>query len=394
MSKRACMQLTTLLVMATCSVTFAQYNPATVTASIDASDDVAWLEKIAGADEATAKAEGLKPANRLASSVKDLRTAAYARLGALGTKDALAAIDRIEAAAKKRVLNPAAVSLETWPHPCWHFGDSTPRSLAKVKAADGTTYALLSSTFLGAQDLFLISSKTADDPKSWSRPLLIDLPVFRGISAPSLAIKDAHSLLFRFTQNEPGSRGIMEGDPTPPQAAPELGPQERTLDLDEIRKDSDHDSLTDIEERRLGLDPNKADTDGDGLRDGDDPCPDLARANAAEDEKAQIIQRAVFATFGISGSRFLLIIDPKASPRLQLWGYAGPVLYKPDPAQWRKDHGYAAIFVNWEVKTEGDTATVSLQDYEAPLAASSQEVILRKLNGQWYVIKRKLGFVS
>lgn len=382
-----------LLLAATVSVAYAQYNPAAVTAPIDASDDVAWLEKIAGADEATARAEGLKPANLLASHVKDLRTAAYARLGALGTKDALAAVDRIEAAAKKRPLNPPTVSLESWPHPCWHFGDATPRTLANVKAADGTTYALLSSTLLGAEDLFLISTQTPGDPKSWSRPLLADLPVFRGISAPSLAVKDAHTLLFRFTQNEPGSRSIMEGDPTPPQTAPELGPQERILDLDEIRKDSDKDGLTDIEERRLGLDPHKADTDGDGIRDGDNPCPDFAPANAAEDEKAQIIQRAVFATFGISGSRLLLIAEPKA-PRLQLWGYAGPVLYKPDPAQWRKDHGYAVISVNWQVKIEGDTATVSLYDYEAPLAASSQDVTLRKLNGQWYVIKRKLGFVS
>jgi hypothetical protein len=115
--------------------------------------------------------------------------------------------------------------------------------------------------------------------------------------------------------------------------------------------------------------------------------------SAANDEQFQIIQRAVFATFGISGARHLLIVTPTTT-RLQLWGYAGPVLYNPDPAQWRKDHGYTAIFVKWEVSIQSDTATVSLQDYEAPLAASSQEVTLRKLNGQWYVIKRKLGMVS
>ena len=60
---------------------------------VASSEDLGWLESIAGS---LAEAENLAPPGGLFRRAKDLRTAAYARLGALGTKESLAAIERVE----------------------------------------------------------------------------------------------------------------------------------------------------------------------------------------------------------------------------------------------------------------------------------------------------------
>jgi hypothetical protein len=45
--------------------------------------------------------------------------------------------------------------------------------------------------------------------------------------------------------------------------------------LASLRRDSDHDGLSDLVEARLLLDPRSPDTDGDGVMDGNDPTPRL-----------------------------------------------------------------------------------------------------------------------
>jgi hypothetical protein len=380
-----------------------------IEASISASTDVARLEKIAASNEGAAAEltlppdlaknfpPGLPPPPGIVGWPKDLRTAAYARLGALGNKESLAAIQRLEAAAQKITLTPATASISAAIHPAFHFGDGPRRLLAQVQAADGATYALIPDGLMGADDLFLISTKTPDDPQSWSRPLLLEIP-FGDITDLSLALKDAHTLVLHFTQNPPRPR--MPGEERLPlsvpssQPATQPGPHERTLDLDAIRKDTDRDGWTDIEEKRLGLDPANPDADGDSLRDGDDPCPRFAPPpNAARDEQTQILQRAIYATFGISGSRCLLLVDDK-SPPVQLWGYAGPVLYNINREQWLKDHGSGGIFVGWKLTIEGNDATVDIKDWEGYLAGGSQKVFLCKIDGQWYVVERRRGLVA
>jgi hypothetical protein len=364
------------------------YDPG---APIARSTDVQWLEKIAGSD---AGALQLNPRGGLAGHVKDVRTAAYARLGAIGTEESLQAIERIEQAARKVSITPATLPLDTWVHPCWHFADSQPRPLVQVKVEDGTTYALLLGYLLGRLDFFLISSKTPESKDSWTRPLLVDMPVFRGIKDPALKEKVPGTLILTYTQEAPEPRSLMEGELGPPASAPQLGPQTRELDLAGLRRDADSDGWTDIEERRLGLDPNNPDTDGDGLHDGEDPCPDMAPGTgAAADEKTEIVQRAIFATFGISGSHYLILVEHQ-SERVQLWGYSGPVLYKSDSDQWRKEYGEGAIFVRWNVQVDGSRASVRIFDWEGPLAGSSQDVLLRKIGTKWYVVERRLGPVS
>ena len=50
--------------------------------------------------------------------------------------------------------------------------------------------------------------------------------------------------------------------------------------------------------------------------------------------------------------------------------------------------------VFWTVKITGDSAIVTIVDYEGPESAGSQDVTLRKINGKWFVVNRKLGRVS
>jgi len=361
---------------------------------VAASTDVAWLERVAGS---ATLARELVPRSSLGSNAKALRTDAYARLGTLGTPESLAAVRRIEQAARRVVPVTSHVALGVWPHPCWHYGDSEVKPLARAATADGTTYALVVSRILGREDLFLITSTTPDDALSWSRPTLVPKRLYAGIRDPGLAVRQDGRLVFTFVQETPPGRGIMEGDQTPHPEAPSKGPLEWVLSLEEITRDSDRDGWTDAEETRLGLDPNNADSDGDRVPDGKDVCPDRAFPKdvpAADREFAAIVQKAFFATFGLSGSQHLLLVQPKAKP-VELWGYAGPVLYGVDQAAWKKEYGFGVPWVRWEVVTMSDEeATVWVSDYEAPLAAGSLKVYLRKIGGEWFVVRREFGYVS
>ena len=355
--------------------------------------DVEWLERIA---RSPAAAAALRPGGGLANHAKDLRTAAYIRLGTLGTAEALAAIKRIEGEARKVQPAPAQSTPGDFIHPGWHFSDSEFRPIAQASNTDGVTYAIIVSSLMGDLDLFLISSRTPADVSSWSRPRLIPNKTYRGIKEPQLTAHGADELVFSFLQESPPARAIMEGTPDPGPAAPALGRQEWKLSIKQIEKDSDADGWTDVEEERLGIDPNKKDSDNDGVPDGSDVCPNLSLADEDKnDEEIKIFQKAVFVTFGLSGSRHLLLVDPKVK-RVHLWGYAGPVIYGHDVNSWSKNHQYGAVFVSWRIRKRpsNNEVVVEIVDYEGPLAAGGQDVRLRKINNEWIVISRRTTWVS
>jgi hypothetical protein len=58
-----------------------------------------------------------------------------------------------------------------------------------------------------------------------------------------------------------------------------------TLSLDELRRDTDGDGLTDIAERLLFTDPGRTDSDGDGLLDAVDPTPNVNPATMGPVER-------------------------------------------------------------------------------------------------------------
>lgn len=352
------------------------------------SKEVGWLEKVAGPSELRT---GSKPGHR----AKDLSTAAYARLGELATTESLAAVERMERHARKRPVTPATVSLNIWIHPSWHFSDSKPNLLSRTETPDEITYALVRASLLGGQDLFLISNKTPDDIDSWSRPRLVPLRIPRSIRDPLLQAKDKDTLIFSFIQQVAGPRGTVRGAKAPAERPPSTARQTWKLSIGNIVRDTDNDGWTDIEEERLGLDPNKADTDGDGIRDGMDCCPDFAAPKTlVPDEDAEIIQRAVFATFGLTGSRHLLLVGSR-SEKVQLWGYPGPIIYNADLAEWHKVHPRGMVVVNWRIKKKTENeAQVYITDREGGMAGGNQTVYLRKLKERWFVVKRRTGGIK
>lgn len=354
------------------------------------SQDVADLECLAGSLE---EAQKLNPPGGIGRHAKDVRIAAYARLGELGTTESLAAAERIEGKGRECSLVPDVVSLERWTSPTFHFGDGEQKPLATIEAPDGTTYGVILATFLmGADDFFLISTRTPDDKASWSRPKLVPGPAQPFPSESSLAFKSDGVLELALVSKSAGGNLQLDGNaqmPTPPAAT-------RTLEIpiQQVLQDQDADGWTDLEELRLGLDPLKKDTDGDGIPDGQDTCPNFAPpAGSGNDEEALIVQKAVFAACGLTASRSLVLVGPQ-SVKVQLWGYGGPVIYLDDVNQWRTEHERGGMFLNWTVTRSGDEAEVRVSDYESPRAGGSQTVSLRKIDGKWYVTQRRTGGVA
>ena len=375
------------------SLAFARGGAARQQNGIGASNDIALLEKTAGPPSVASREV---TSGSLGGSSKDVRRAAYIRLGNIGTEESIAALKRVEARWREVVPAAPTYRADVWTHPAWHFTDSTVNPLATARDSAGVTYALVASSMMGNLDLFLITSRTPEDKSSWTRPLLIPNPIYRGVSDPKLTVEGEDTLRFNFTQGEPGPRGIMEGQLSPVPSAPKKGSQTWTLSLKELRRDTDGDGWTDIEEQRLGLDPKRADTDGDGVSDGRDVCPDYAPpASEARDEDAQIVQRVFFAMFGLSGSRYILFAGGERPKRVQFWGYGGPVLYGGDLKEFRRKYPEGSVSVSWSVgKKEKGEVVVSLSDYEGPLAASGQDMRLRKIGGEWFVVELLPGWIS
>jgi hypothetical protein len=330
------------------------------------------------------------------ASVKALRTAAYERLGQIGTVESLDTMGRVENTLMRFARQRGYFWPNLWTHPAWHFSDAPLRPLAQVISDDGTTYAVVVSSQLGDLDLFLISTRAAEDPAAaWTRPKLIPNRIFRGMREPHLALRGTDELVFTFVQEKPGPRALMEGTFDLGPEAPSFGRQEWVLSIKEIELDSDHDGLTDLEEARLGLDPLKEDSDGDGIPDGLDTSPNYAFAkDEYKIEDVSILQKSFLATFSLTGARYLLLVGPK-SRRVQMMGYPGVVLYGQDPEKWRREHQYGAVFVEWRIskKTESE-ATVRIEDYEGPLAAGTLDVFLRKIGHEWIVVGHTFVSVS
>src|SRR4051794_8924078 len=276
------------------------------------SGDVAWLETVAAMKDDA-------PTMMLHQSAKGFRSQAYARLGAIGSAESLAAADRIEARARQWRPNQDDFSEGVMPHPGWHMSNGVMKSNVRARLG-GTTYAVFIDYLFGGMDLLLVSSKNPDK-SLWSHPHLVPLKLYRGMHSMTLAPAEKKDvLILSLTQDAPPQRAIMEGTSDPGATAPKIGPQSVEIDLATVLHDSDGDGLTDAEEKRLGLQPRAADTDGDGIRDSEDTAPDFAPPDRVS-EDALLLQKAFFATFGVIESRYTMFVDPIRSTPIQPWGF-------------------------------------------------------------------------
>jgi len=354
--------------------------------AITDSKDIALLEKLAESDP-----EDSPGVSQLGHSTKESRSHAYARLGELGTEESLAAARRVEQFVKDHMPGPKTFKLGTIIHPMWHFADSQwEKPLSSIKGSDGITYAILAEPFLGdIHDAFLIASKNPSDKSAWRGPYLLPQRIYRGVDNPRLEEQSPGHLIFRFDQHTPGPRGLMERQLTPPQFAPAMGAQSWEISVTDVERDSDGDGLTDIEEQRLGTNPMNRDSDGDGIPDGIDPCPLYSAKATAEDEDPQILQKVFFAEYALTNSRYLILVGPKSKP-IQVFGYRGVVLFlsREQIEDWKKKHPEGGIFVDWTITQKAaNEATVTLTDWEGPLAASEVTVGLKRYGKEWVVVQ-------
>ncbi|MEO8259779.1 MAG: hypothetical protein ABI868_20705 [Acidobacteriota bacterium] len=343
---------------------------------IQSTTDTRWLESIANSTVGVAPSiidlEQLQQALRL-DLTKAARTLAYARLGELGTAESLAAIGRIEVGATQIIPTTPTVPARIWPAVAWHTGDLVVDPLAQTTVPDGTTYVMVSANLLGAFDFFLLSRR-ATDPPGWSRPRLVERSRPEGVRGGRLTAGAGETLTFGFTfAGAPGARALQ-------------------LSLLDLNQDSDGDGWTDREEGRLETDPHDPDSDGDGMFDGADVCPLYAAPpQEAGDEEAVILQKAVFAAFGLTGSRQLLYVTPE-SRRIHLFGYGGPVLFgHPMP----RDGSAGGPYVSWRIaERHAAAARVELSDRRSAASGGGQDVQLRKIGGTWVVVSRRTTWVS
>lgn len=345
-------------------------------------EDVAWLESIA-ASEAALRREWRTTVHRVSWN-KRHRTDAYARLGALGTPESLAALRRVEATLKGTSLLPGHIDPDaTWTTPTPGMGDVVLRPQTSAIVGQRSYGVLVLETYGPFAPYLLWQEPGA--PAQWSRPFLAGPG-----SANSWSFEPA---LAR------SSGGLTIAFHIPPNVASSAAPPRSIpVDVNEVLRDSDGDGWTDREERHLGLDPASADSDRDGIADNADVTPRHAPApTEAADEDAQILRRAVFAMYGLTGSRWAIFVKPGVRP-VQLSGHAGPVLYGVDlPTRDTPRTGTPPAIrggaqASWRVsaRTAAD-ATVEFTDWAGIAFQSTSLVTLKKIGDEWIVVGWKIA---
>jgi hypothetical protein len=252
------------------------------------------------------------------------------------------------------------------------MSDSRWNATGRVRTADGREYAALPLDLYGARSVFVAWR----DGDGWSRPRFV--PIATGLNRVALTLSAPGELVATFT---PYATDRASNVPSP-----------QRLVVAEITKDADGDGWTDLEEAQLGLDPAEKDSDGDGIADDRDSTPLFDARTGQPSEEDRILQRAIFANFGMTGASHALFADVKAR-RLQLYGIPGPIIYTDSDQPLRERGG--GVHVSWRLLERGeDSATVEIVDYEGPLAASGEHVTLRRIAGAWYAVSRRMLWIS
>jgi hypothetical protein len=339
--------------------------------------DVAWLESIA-ASEAVLRREWRTTVHRVSWN-KRHRTDAYVRLGVIGSAESVAAIRRVEAALHGQTLLSDPLEPDTtWTTPTPGAGDRILRPQTSAILGQ-RSYGVLVLEMYGPFAPYLLWQDAGAGAR-WSRPILAAGPTPNSWSFEPALARAGMGLTIAF--HIPGDRASSAA---PPRSIP--------VDVAEVLRDSDADGWTDGEERHLGLNPASADTDRDGVADGVDVTPLHAppRTEAA-DEDAQILRRATFAMYGLTGSRWAIFVKPGTRP-IQLFGHLGPVFYGVDlptrdtPRTGTPSPIRGGAQAAWHVSARSPTdATVEFTDWAGIAFRSTSQVTLKKIAGEWIVV--------
>jgi hypothetical protein len=257
--------------------------------------------------------------------------------------------------------------------------------VATKKDAQGRTWMLFHSPVLGnASDLFVVQKLGA----KWARPLFTGAwtgPTFR-----SEAPKAVHGI--------PIARLVAK-------EWIRLFPADNS-----IRRDSDHDGLTDLVESRLSTNPRQADTDGDKLLDSVDPCPNAAPRALGDSEK--IVAACIEARFFSQDWGVPALLSVENIKPFEIYGYAPVVIWR----KARRDKGQAPLdtlygggvnlisfhspgedsrgkpFVRYSADRQ--TARTVISRYSGGLNGDGIEVSLKKVGGDWFVVDTQMRYVS
>jgi len=174
------------------------------------------------------------------------------------------------------------------------------------------------------------------------------------------------------------------------------GKEITSIDLPNLKKDSDNDGLTDIEEEVLFTDCNNPDTDGDGVKDFDDINP-LRKPVENPTDTMKIRQAVVNEYVGKRKGFYqggLLIVTSESgetqcfenlAPRVLSFNNSEYTLYK---KRFRSEKGYFSNiqFESITFSQDKRSAEVEFSDYFAPGAGAGHKVRLRKVDDEWIVI--------
>ncbi|MBI3405814.1 MAG: hypothetical protein HY046_10205, partial [Acidobacteria bacterium] len=203
---------------------------------IGQSTELGFLQRIGAS---AAYATQFLPSGPPGAQTKDLRVAAYCRLGRIGTLDSLDSMGRIEDGIMKiyRERDSFWPNLHTLPQ--WHALDGPLAPVVTLETKEGVI-GIFADTELGRHDFYVALTRSplrANAP--WTRPLLLPFLGQADVPKPELHLKEDR-LTFSYS-------GISaSGDPAR---------VEHSFRLREIERDTDKDGWTDIEEARLGLNP-------------------------------------------------------------------------------------------------------------------------------------------
>jgi len=337
-----------------------QHSHAPLT-DISKSTDVAWLQRIAMSAEFAAQLA----ADPAWPQTSVLRSRAYVRLGDVGTPASLAAVASIEASMAKRVTVTPTTNTTEWPRSWNREG----KGLAESVGPDGRTYRVLFWNLQGPYDLFLTSSRTPANRRSWSRPLPTRSAVDWPPPTVTISWRGEDTIVLRYTMRSQRART-------------------RSVSLSALRKDRDADGWTDEEERLLGLDPRRSDSDDDGIPDGADTCP-LLPGRTTSDERALAIQRVFLTVFGFSNQHQALRVT---SEPVHLFGYGAPVLF--GFAHPRDLVGHGATYITWKTWRSGADMQVEISTWNDVLAGDLFRYVLKRFNDQWFVVGGGLAGIS
>lgn len=266
------------------------------------------------------------------------------------------------------------------------FGTRT-KVLAMHKSKAGKSWGLLRSGVLGsAGDLWLAEQVNG----KWVHPL------FTGVSTDGI------------------SRWVKSKPPEPTIGGKHAAELVKGAWFDvlasnrEIRRDSDHDGLTDLVEKRLGTNPRQADTDRDGIPDGTDPFPN-ARPRSLSDTE-QVLQAAFEARYHFDTSEGpALVYLPASMKPFEMVGRSGPTLCAAEhegfslPLEQCYEQGIAFVrfsgddrkgsdMVSWNKdRTE---ARLIISTYFGGLNGTGYRAIVRKFGNDWVVVSMDMAYVS